>query len=104
MNPRIAGETFAQTSNEEAQSTETIKTLTAKVKVKGVTCATDIKTLTTNIEKLDGVTACIPGKHRPSTSFEIMYDPSLISEEEIHAAIEITAGCKNPDDRPYQIK
>jgi copper chaperone CopZ len=94
---------FAQTATTEtAQVTETTKTITTKVK--GVTCGDDVKTLAANIEKLAGVTSCKAGKKGPTTSFEVTFNPALVSEKEIQDAIQNTGGCKNPNDRPYTVK
>lgn len=96
---------FAQTtSNEKAPAVQTVKTKTITTKVKGVTCGDDVKTLATNLKKLEGVTAVTPGKKGPTTSFQVSYNPALVSEKEIQAVIENTGGCKNPDDRPYTVK
>lgn len=77
---------------------------TAIIKVKGITCSSDVKMISGNVEKLKGVTGCKAGKLGPNTSFEVNYIPSLISEKEIFAAIEGTGGCENPNDRPYKVK
>ncbi len=93
---------FAQTTNEEVQVTETTKKITTKVK--GITCSTDLKTISGNVAKLEGVSSCEVGKSGATSTFEIEYNPALITEEEIHAAIQNTSGCKNPNDRPYKVK
>jgi len=92
---------FAQTSNVN-QTTENLKTLS--VKVKGVGCATDCKTICSNVEKLEGVSSSSTLKKGATTTFEVKYNPTLVSEEQIHAAIENTGGCTNPDSRPYKVK
>jgi copper chaperone CopZ len=90
-----------------AQSAETFKTDSLKsttVKVKGITCSTDVKTIAGNIEKLPGVQRCKADKPGAVTSFELSYNPARVSEKEIIAAIENTGGCENPNDRPYKVK
>lgn len=82
----------------------TDSTLSVKMKVKGVTCAMDLKTISNNVEKLNGVSSCVPGKQGATTGFEIKYNPALVSEKEIIAAIENTSGCEDPNDRPYKVK
>src|SRR5690554_3245559 len=94
--------TFAQSISEEVQTTVTTETLTTKVR--GITCGTDVKTIAANVEKLEGVSACTPAKTGPTTTYEIAYDPALVTEAEIKAAIQDTPGCKNPNDRPYTIR
>lgn len=100
------GTVFAQA--ETATNEETIvisqNTETLSIKVKGVTCSSDLKTIATSLEKLDGVVDCKTGKAGPTSTFEISYNPTVIKLEDIHAAIENTGGCKNPNDRPYKIK
>ena len=95
--------TFAQDVKEKVQTVNnTSKTLSTKVK--GITCSSDLKTISANVEKLKGVNACKPGKTGPTTAFMITYNPTLITEKEIYNAIKSTPGCDNPNDRPYQIK
>ena len=92
---------YAQTTSTD-QTTEKLETLT--VKVKGVGCMTDCKTICTNVEKLKGVSSVVTVKKGAITTFEAKYDPALVTEEQIHAAIENTGGCTNPETRPYKVK
>ncbi|MES2653244.1 MAG: heavy metal-associated domain-containing protein [Bacteroidota bacterium] len=92
---------YAQTAPTPEQ-TITIKT--AAIKVKGITCSNDLKSIAGNVEKLKGVNTCKPDKTGPTTKFEISFNPLLVSEKEIFAAIEATPGCQNPNDRPYKVK
>ncbi|WP_017259393.1 heavy-metal-associated domain-containing protein [Pedobacter arcticus] len=94
--------TLAQKTEDKAQVISSTKTLTTKVK--GITCSSDLKTISANVEKLKGVKACKAGKTGPTTAFEVSYNPALITEKEIYSAIQGTPGCKSPNDRPYQIK
>lgn len=73
------------------------------VKVKGINCAMDVKTIATNIEHLKGVTSCTASKPGTTTRYNIKYNPAQTSEKDIHAAIENTGGCENPDEKPYKI-
>jgi copper chaperone CopZ len=77
---------------------------TITVKVKGVTCSNDLKTLSDNVMELKGVRACKPGKAGPTSVFKITFNPALVSSKEIYKAIENTAGCSDPDERPYKVK
>ncbi len=77
---------------------------TSAVKVKGVTCKNDLASIAGNVEKLKGVSACQPEKAGPTTTFKIKFNPKIVSEKEIFAAIEGTPGCENPNDRPYKVK
>lgn len=92
---------FSQSNTATAQ-VETSKTIA--VKVKGVGCSKDIKSISANVEKLDGVSSCKTLKKGATTTFEVILSPSMVTEEAIHAAIEGTAGCQNPNDRPYKVK
>ena len=83
-------------------SADSIKTI--QVKVKGITCGNDLKTIAGNVEKLKGVSSCKTGKMGATSSFEVKYNPAKINEKEIYAAIENTSGCENPNDRPYKVK
>lgn len=94
--------TFAQAATEKTQTKEALKTIATKVK--GITCVTDLKTISASVKKLKGISTCNPGKPGTTTTFNIAYDAAVISEKDIHAAIQNTAGCKNPNDRPYKVK
>ncbi len=97
-----AATTHSAVSQSTKESSDSLKTI--KVKVKGITCSMDVKTLSSNVEKLPGVHSCTPGKQRATTTFEVTYNPALVSEKEIYAAIENTGGCENPEDKPYTVK
>lgn len=85
-----------------APTQDSSKTIT--VKVKGVTCSGDLKTIAGNVEKLSGVNHCKTGKMGATSTFEVKFNPSRVSEKEIYAAIENTGGCENPNDKPYKVK
>lgn len=92
---------MAQTSA-AATTTSSIQSLT--VKVTGVGCNTDVKTIGTAVEKLDGVSSCSAAKRGAVTRFVVQYDPQVVCEDDIFQAVENTPGCKNPNDRPYRVK
>ncbi len=94
---------YAQTAS-TTDTPATTQTETVTIKVKGVGCANDLKSIAGNVEKLDGVSSCKAVKMGATSSFEVVYNPSLVEEKAIHAAIEDTAGCSNPKDRPYKVK
>ena len=77
---------------------------TVIVKVKGITCATDLKMIQTNVEKLEGVSECKVEKQGATTSFNIKFDPEAIREQDVVAAIEGTGSCENPEVKPYKVK
>ena len=90
---------FSQSANLGIDNTKIIT-----VKVKGITCSNDLKTISTNVEQVKGVQSCQAGKQGTTTTFEVKYNPILATEKEIFAAIENTEGCENPNDRPYKVK
>ena len=75
-----------------------------KVKVKGVGCSKDIKSIAASVKELDGVQSCEVGKKGATTTYNVAYDPSMVTKRQIEDAIEDTPGCKNPNDRPYKVK
>jgi len=83
-------------------SADSLKTV--QLKVKGITCSTDLKMICTSIEKVKGVISCKVAKQGTTTTFEVSFQPAMVSEKEITAAIENTGSCENPDERPYQVK
>ncbi|MDW7693978.1 heavy metal-associated domain-containing protein [Flammeovirgaceae bacterium SG7u.111] len=91
---------FSQSASTPQQESTAKKTIT----VKGVTCAHDVETLSDTIKKLKGVTSCEVAKTGATSKFKVEFDPALVSEKTIHAAIEDTPGCENPKDRPYKVK
>ena len=94
----------AQTTATAVANTEvsTVKSLT--VKVTGVGCNTDVRTISTEVAKLDGVNSCEAAKRGAVTRFVVQFDAAVICEEDIYKAVEDTPGCKNPNDRPYRVK
>lgn len=93
---------FAQTAEKVVASADNAKTIT--VKVKGVGCEQDIKTIAANVAKLEGVISCVSPKKGATTTFTVKMNPALVTEKAINEAIEGTAGCSNPNDRPYKVK
>ena len=77
---------------------------TITIKVKGVTCSNDLKTLADNVKELKGVSDCKTGKMGPTSVFKITFNPALVSTKEIYKAIENTGGCSDPNERPYKVK
>ncbi len=94
-----ASNVYSQANTSESDS---LKTVT--VKVKGITCSTDVKTISANVEKVKGVSSCKVAKQGATTSFEVAFNKSKVTEKEIFSAIENTGGCENPNDRPYKVK
>ena len=80
------------------------KDSTITVKVKGITCGTDCNMIKSSVEKIDGISSCTVAKQGTTSSFEIKYNTSKLTEKEIYSAIENTGSCENPSDKPYTIK
>ena len=91
------------TSISYSQTTES-NSSTTTVKVKGISCSTDLKMIKASVEKVDGVNSCEAGKKGTTTSFIVQYDAKLVDEKAIYAAIEGTGSCENPSERPYKVK
>jgi copper chaperone CopZ len=99
----ISTKNYAQNNAQNnTQNSDSTKTLT--IKVKGVTCSGDLKTIAGNVEKLAGVRQCKTGKMGATSTFEVSYNPTKVNLKDIHNAIEGTSGCENPNDRPYKVK
>lgn len=90
------------TSISFAQTTDNVKTIS--IKVKGINCEEDVKTISANIAKLNGVDNCTAGTPSATTSFQVKYNPAVLTEQDIYAAVENTGGCENPEEKPYKVK
>lgn len=100
----IAQVSCAQTPNPQSKASNPNDT-TVTVKVSGITCSGDLKMIADNVEKMNGVNSCKQvGKMSTSTSFEVKFDATKISYAEVVKAIEGTASCDHPDQRPYKVK
>lgn len=95
-----ANSAFSQTTSN--QTTDSLKTVT--VKVKGITCSMDLRMISAHVEKVNGVSSCQAGKQGTTSTFEVKYNPALVTKKDIFEAIENTGSCENPDERPYKIK
>ena len=101
----IAVLVFTATGNKSfALNNKPLTDSTITIKVKGVTCSNDLKTLADNVKELKGVSDCKPGKMGPISVFKITYNPAMVSTKDIYKAIENTGGCSDPNDRPYKVK
>ncbi len=92
---------FSQSINTPQQRV-TVKTST--ISVKGVTCSKDLTMISDNVEKLKGVDSCEVAKKGAISKLKVKFNPALVTEKEIHTAIEGTGSCKNPNARPYKVK
>lgn len=97
----VSSQVHAQ-SNEASASVDSL--ITIETKVKGVGCFTDIKTISANVESVEGVQSCEAEKPGAVTTFVILYNPTVAKLEDIYGAVENTGGCENPNDKPYKVK
>ncbi|WP_316843033.1 hypothetical protein [Pedobacter gandavensis] len=87
-----------------AQNIKSVTDTTITIKVKGITCGNDLKTLSENVKVLKGVTDCKPGKAGPVSAFKITFNPTVVDTKTIYQAIENTGGCSDPNEKPYKVK
>ena len=105
----VCGVVFATSNLAQAQAivgsttTET-SIVTSSIKVNGVGCSSDIKSIIKNIASINGVSKCELGKKGATSVFNVSFDAAVVDVADIHTAIEDTPGCKNPNDRPYKVK
>lgn len=95
----LAANTNTTFSQNVSDSTKVIT-----VKVKGINCQMDVKTISDNISKVKGVNSCETSKPGATTTFNVVYNPNKVSEKEIHLAVENTPGCEDPEEKPYKVK
>lgn len=94
----------AQTPNSQTKSSNS-KDTTVTVKVTGITCSEDLKMISGSVEKLSGVSSFKQvGKMSTTSTFEVKYDPAKVSYQEMVKAVEGTASCDYPDQKPYKVK
>lgn len=92
---------FSQSTDTTQRSATSISSMIA---VKGITCSKDLTMISDSIEKLKGVNSCEITKKGATSKFKVRFNPALVSEKEIHGAIESTGSCDNPSERPYEVK
>ncbi len=94
----------AQTTSTQAPAvTPALQTI--KLKVSGITCSGDCKDIQTVLSEMNGVVSSKHlGKPTATTSFQVTFNPALVTEKELRQAVENTPGCESPDDRPYKVK
>jgi copper chaperone CopZ len=80
------------------------KDTTITLKVKGLTCSNDLKTIATNVKEIKGVTACKPGKLGPTSTYKVTFNPAVVNRNDLVAVIENTPGCGDGDEKPYKVK
>ena len=92
---------FSQSTNSSQQE---VTPKTSTISVKGITCSKDLSMISDNVEKLEGVNSCKVAKKGATSKFKVTFNPVLVTEKEIHAAIEGTGSCVDPNERPYKVK
>ncbi len=88
-------------AQENAASSDSLRVIVWKVK--GITCSSDLKRISTNVTQVPGVASCKVLKQGPKSTFEVRYHPAKTDEAAVAAAIQATPDCENPDKRPYQV-
>jgi copper chaperone CopZ len=88
----------------KAQTATQATDTTITVKVKGLTCSNDLKTIASNVKEVKGVKECKAGKLGPTSSYKITYNLALVNYKDIVAAIENTPGCGDAEEKPYKVK
>jgi copper chaperone CopZ len=87
-----------------AQTAPVVKDTTITLKVKGLTCSNDLKTIAANVKEIKGVAECKAGKLGPTSSYKITYNPAVVNKKELIAIIENTPGCGDGEEKPYKVK
>lgn len=78
---------------------------TIKLKVSGITCSGDCRDIEKVLAETKGVQHSKHlGKPTATTSFQVTFDPAVVTEKELRKIVEDTPGCESPDDRPYKVK
>jgi copper chaperone CopZ len=94
----------APTTKTIAQTATQTKDTTITIKVKGLTCSNDLKTIATNVKEVKGVKACKPGKLGPTSTYKITFNPAIVKRNDLVVVIENTPGCGDGADKPYKVK
>ena len=92
---------FSQSTDATQQE---VSTQTSTFTVKGITCTKDLGMISDNVKKREGVVQCEVVKKGATSRFKVVFNPALVTEKEIHAAIENTGSCEDPNERPYKVK
>lgn len=89
-----------------AQTTaNTIKDTTITVKVSGITCGSDLPIIIKRVKQEKGIIECkAASKASATTTFEVQYDPAVITYDQIVAAIQDAPSCDYPNQKPYKVK
>ncbi len=91
-------------SQEQSNSDSKATTETIKIKVKGVTCSSDLKRISANVEKVNGVSKCRSIKQGSTSVFEVQWNTAVANRKEVNEAIETTVDCEDPNKYPYKVK
>ena len=98
----VAFSTNIKAQTADTSNADTVKTVT---KVKGITCSSDLPIITKNVKEVKGITTFESvSKPGPTTSFKVVYNPSIVSYEDLVKAVEGSPSCDFPDQKPYKVK
>ncbi len=86
-------------------SAQTEKDTTITIKVSGIICGMDLPIICDRVKKENGVKDCkANGKAAAVTKFDITYDPSKITYQQLVNAVQDAPSCEDPNAKPYKVK
>lgn len=98
----------AQQESVSASTTATAaieKDTTITVKVLGVTCGGDLPVICKYVQQEKGILEIKSvGKPAAVSTFEVRYNPALISFEQVVAKLEDSPSCDAPKTKPFKVK
>lgn len=99
---------FAQAETTEAPltTTETVAhDTTITVKVSGVTCGGDLPVICKYVQAEKGILEIKTiGKPAAVSTFEVKYNPAVITFEQVVAKLEDSPSCDAPKTKPFKVK
>ena len=80
-------------------------TVTATIKIGGITCNMDLPIIKKKLINQDGVDEATYSEAKSgSVIFTVKYHPAIIAEKKIQEVIEAAPSCDNPNELPYKVK
>lgn len=90
------------TGQASAQSADTLKSFTFEVK--NLHCDGDMPAIQKNLLNQEGIDEVSFTKRKKQASvFTVLFHTAATRPEQIKAAVENTAGCDAPDEKPYRV-
>ena len=95
----------AQDGNTASTTEDNIKDTTITVKVSGVTCGGDLPVICKYVQAEKGILEIKSvGKPAAVSTFEVKYDPAVITFEQVVAKLEDSPSCDAPKTKPFKVK